>query len=256
MENASAIFYAENSVTGNQSSEALVAHEIAHQWFGNMASEKTFAHLWLSEGFATYLTDIYLEQKYGKDTLQKRLQEERQEVLDFSRQWNGPVVDSVSALLDLLNANSYQKGAWVLHMLRRRLGDTVFQKVIQTYYAQYKGGNADTNDFQKVAERVSGKSVDVFFRQWLFTPGVPRLQVQWWEEQGQLVLTVKQQQAQPFQFPLQIGICGQGGAMTTEKVRITRGEETFRLKGYTNIRQVVLDPEVALLFEGAVTKGK
>jgi aminopeptidase N len=68
MENASAIFYSESSVTGKGGVEDLLAHEIAHQWFGDMVSEKSFAHLWLSEGFATYFTDLYFEKKYGKDS--------------------------------------------------------------------------------------------------------------------------------------------------------------------------------------------
>src|SRR5207249_666261 len=72
MENASAIFYAENSVNGERTSEDLLAHEIAHQWFGDMASETSFEHLWLSEGFATYFTDLYFEKKYGKEAMVTR----------------------------------------------------------------------------------------------------------------------------------------------------------------------------------------
>lgn len=74
MENAGAIFYSEYSVNGYRGEERLIAHEIVHQWFGNMATEKSFAHFWLSEGFATYLTHIYLESKYGMDSLKKQMQ--------------------------------------------------------------------------------------------------------------------------------------------------------------------------------------
>jgi aminopeptidase N len=111
-------------VNGKRSVEPTIAHEIVHQWFGDMASEKTFAHLWLSEGFANYLTNIYWEHKYGKEEANKRLIEEREKVISFSRINNLPVVDSISELMDLLNANSYQKGSWVLHMLRAEGGDT------------------------------------------------------------------------------------------------------------------------------------
>ncbi|HVK96380.1 MAG TPA: M1 family metallopeptidase, partial [Flavisolibacter sp.] len=141
MENASAIFYSETSVTGDRSSEDLIAHEIVHQWFGNMASEKYFSHLWLSEGFATYLTNVYIEQKYGRDSMNQRLQQDRAAVIKFLKTKALPVVDSVSKLMELLNANSYQKGSWFLHMLRNRVGDNNFQKIIQAYYNEFKGSN-------------------------------------------------------------------------------------------------------------------
>ena len=79
MENASAIFYAESTVNGKSEDESLMAHEITHQWFGDMATEKSFAHLWLSEGFATYFTHIYIESKYGTDSLNKEMQRDRNE---------------------------------------------------------------------------------------------------------------------------------------------------------------------------------
>lgn len=94
MENAGAIFYYENSVTGQRGEEGLFAHEIVHQWFGDMATEKSFAHLWLSEGFATYLTHIYMESKYGSDSLANRLKEDRLSVLGFVKESKRPVVDS------------------------------------------------------------------------------------------------------------------------------------------------------------------
>ena len=122
MENASAIFYYEESAEGKKAMEDILAHEIAHQWFGDMASEKNFSHLWLSEGFATYFEDMYLGARYGPDSMNKKLIEDRKAVIIFADHSNRPVVDSVSPLLSLLNANSYQKGSWVLHMLRKRYG--------------------------------------------------------------------------------------------------------------------------------------
>jgi len=141
MENAGAIFYAESSVTGYRSEEALLAHEIAHQWFGDMATEKSFAHLWLSEGFATYFAHIYIEEKYGKERFTKEMQAERDKIIGFVKRSRKPVVDPVSPYMDLLNTNSYEKGSWVLHMLRRQFGDSVFKKSIRTYYETYAGKN-------------------------------------------------------------------------------------------------------------------
>lgn len=151
MENAGAIFYFEESV-GDKGIEELMAHEIAHQWFGDAATEKSWPHLWLSEGFATYMTNYYLERKYGPDTLQKRLTQQRGKVLRYEAQRFTPVVDTAvrSNYMQLLNANSYEKGGWVLHMLRRKLGDDAFWQGIRAYYAQYRGRNAGTEDFEAV----------------------------------------------------------------------------------------------------------
>ncbi len=125
MENAGAIFYYEGSVTGNRTVHDLISHEIVHQWFGNHATEKNFAHLWLSEGFATYLTHVYIESIYGTDSLNKRMADDRTTVLDFVKNMKRPVVDSTSDYMKLLSPNSYQKGSWVLHMLRRLAAATV-----------------------------------------------------------------------------------------------------------------------------------
>ena len=256
MENASAIFYAENTVTGTRSSEGLIAHEIAHQWFGNTATEKSFAHLWLSEGFASYMTHLYLESKYGRDTLLNGLKKDRDKIVLFQKRWKQPVVDSTSELMDLLNANSYQKGSWVLHMLRTEVGDAVFQKIIQSYYQQYKGRNANTKDFQQIVEAATGKNWETFFHQWLSIPGHPQLQVQWQQTADRTIqVTVKQLQTTPFVFPLRIALRTQSGALPMHKLQITKREETFTLKGFPNIQQLALDPLTELLFEGNVAKG-
>jgi aminopeptidase N len=253
MENASAIFYAENSVTGKGGVEDLLAHEIAHQWFGDMASEKSFTHLWLSEGFATYFTDIYWQQKYGEEAFRKRLQKERNEVIQFVKTTDHPVVDSVSSYMDLLNPNSYQKGGWILHMLRNVVGDSVFQKIIQSYYQQYKGGNADTRDFEAVAEKVSGKDLKWFFDQWLYRPGIPKLNANWKTEGNEIKVEIKQTGSQIFQFPLEIGIVSADGKMTIQKLSIKSKEEEFKVETSFKPVKLVLDPNTNLLFEGTVT---
>lgn len=252
LENANTIFYAENSVTGTRKSETLVAHEIAHQWFGNMATEKSFAHLWLSEGFATYMTIVYMENKYGADTARAMLAEDRQQVASFAKSSDRPVVDSISGYMQLLNANSYQKGGWVLHMLRHELGDPVFYKSIRSYYARYAGKNADTRDLQQVFETVSGKDLSVFFRQWLHTPGIPRLDVQynWSEKDKKLTVTVNQLQKTAFQFPLELGIQTTDSKMQLQTLKITAATQSFVIPAARKPVQVKLDPAVNLLFDG------
>ncbi len=168
-ENASAIFYSERSIKGDRKVEALLVHEIAHQWFGNSGTEKDWQPIWLSEGFATYMTHLYLENKYGIDTLLKRMKVDREQVVAFSKKRNTAVVDTsvASYFMELLNANSYQKGGWVLHMLRRRLNYDIFWKGIRKYYADFAGHNAATDDFRAAMETVSGQNLKQFFQQWL-----------------------------------------------------------------------------------------
>lgn len=257
MENASAIFYSEFSVNGHRGEESLLAHEIAHQWFGDMATEKSFAHLWLSEGFATYLTHIYIESRYGADSLNKRMRGEREEIIDFVKTSHRSVVDSTSNYMSLLNANSYQKGGWILHMLRRQLGDSVFHKSIKEYYANYAGKNADTKDLQKIFETVSGKNLEKFFRQWLYTPVNPELKISWKyiDKEKKVLITVDQlQQSAPFEFPLEITIGSLSAKPQVRQLSISKKSETFSFPAGTNKITITADPFTSLLFEGKITE--
>ena len=248
MENASCIFYSERSVTGNRKWEDVLAHEIAHQWFGDMASEKSFAHLWLSEGFATYFTDMYIEHKYGKDSATKRLQKERKEAIEFATYSSHSVVDSTSSLMSLLNANSYQKGAWVLHMLRNEVGDSVFHKTIQTYYQQYKGSNADTRDFEAVAEKVSGKELKWFFDQWLYQPGIPRLDISYFIDKNEVEVNISQKQKRVYKIPLEVKIIDVDGKIILKKIFIDQISVETKIKIDKSIKSVEFDPDASLLF--------
>lgn len=251
MENASAIFYYEKSVS-SPTAEGLMAHEIAHQWFGNTATEKNWQHIWLSEGFATYMANLYMEHKYGLDTLNKALAEDRKTIIQFSKKRNTPIVDTSygNDMMQLLNAFSYQKGGWVLHMLRRKLSDTIFWKGIRAYYAAYAGKNANTEDLQKVFENVSHQSLATFFKQWLYTPGVPKLAVEWKynEKKKAIVGTVTQQQDNLFEFPLEIAV-----SINSEKVYkiidISGRSTPFDIPAVAPT-SLTLDPHTNLLFEG------
>ena len=253
LENANTIFYHENSITGNRSSETLLSHEIAHQWFGNMATEKSFAHIWLSEGFATYMTILYMENKHGADTARNILEDARQQVLAFAQTNEHPVVDDTKDYMELLNANSYQKGGWILHMLRRQLGDSIFWKSIRSYYAAYAGKNADTKDLQHIFEKVSGKDLSTFFQQWLYTPGIPKLGVSWsyLANEKKISITIKQLQKNPFSFPLELQLKNK-----TKTINVSKQEETFVIPVQEKPAQLVLDPKLSLLFMATVTEKK
>jgi aminopeptidase N len=249
LENANTIFYAESSVNGSRKSEGTIVHEIAHQWFGDMATETDWAHLWLSEGFATYMTILYFENKTGVDTARMMLREDRAQIIAFHKTKQRPVVDtSVKDYMELLNANSYQKGGWVLHMLRQELGDEVFRNGIRTYYARYAGKNASSDDLRKVLEEVSKKDLKQFFRQWLYTSGHPVLEMKWEYDKAKKVVNAKivQKQENIFQFPLEIGISKQ-----KKLVMIKDRETSVSIPSVTMPENIELDPDVKLLFESS-----
>jgi aminopeptidase N len=245
MENASAIFYFENSV-GDKGVEELMAHEIAHQWFGDAVTETSFKNLWLCEGFATYMTNCYLENKYGIDTLKKRLIKDRKKVIRFERERLTPVIDTAvkSNYLQLLNANSYEKGGWVLHMLRRKLGDTLFWKGIRAYYAKYENGNANTADLEKIMEAVSGQDLSVFFKEWLYKSGHPDLGITWKYDAEQKVVSVifTQKQNTLFEFPLSYKIEGH-----LHTVYIKYRETIISVPSPEKPAGIAIDPAVNLL---------
>ncbi|HWB26661.1 MAG TPA: M1 family aminopeptidase [Chitinophagaceae bacterium] len=259
MENASAIFYYEKSVS-NPGAEALMAHEIAHQWFGDNATEKNWQHLWLSEGFATYMTHLYHENKYGLDSFNKRMETDRKAVIAFSKKRHTPVVDTTygNDMMQLLNANSYQKGGWVLHMLRRKLGDSTFWKSIRTYYATYAGKNANTTDLERIFENVSGKNLSQFFTQWLYTPGQPGLAIEWKYDAGTKAvhITVQQQQDVLFHFPLEIALAGGSSSSITKTFDVKDKTTSFSVPVAFKPTTLNVDPNVNLLFEGTVKEIK
>ncbi|MGJ8661977.1 MAG: M1 family aminopeptidase, partial [Bacteroidota bacterium] len=250
MENAGNIFYSEESVTGTGSCEALMAHEIAHQWFGNSASEATWHDIWLSEGFATYFTNLYFEHAYGKDKLKERVIKERAEVIAFSKSNPVPVINqSITNYMELLNTNSYQKGAMILHMLRRELGDSSFFVNIRRYYDAYKYRNAATIDFQILLENNTGKDLDYFFKQWFKEVGQPELAVKWKATSKGVKIKVKQTQKQyMFDFPLDVKIISNNGESHVLTIRINSKKHRFELQGM-DVQSIEVDPDEWLLFE-------
>jgi aminopeptidase N len=245
MENASAIFYDEKLI-GVKFDEELLAHEIAHQWFGDAVTEKSWKNLWLSEGFATYMTNCYLEHKYGTDSLKKREAIDREKVIGFERRHYAPVVDTTikTNFVQLLNANSYEKGGWALHMLRRKLGDTLFWKGISTYYAKYKNQNANTADLEQVMEQTSGQDLQQFFNQWLYNAGHPDLKIVWMYNPTDKAVSITVTQKQPvlFQFPLEYAIDGK-----VYTANISEKETQINIPADVKPVALVPDPNVNLL---------
>jgi len=142
----------------NQSLEEVVAHEIAHQWFGDSVTESTWSDLWLSEGFATYFAGLVLEKYDGEDSFRAYMKRGADAYFAFEKNIRIPIHDTETEdLFKLLNQNNYEKGAWVLHMLRGQLGDDAFFRGLKIYYNAHKESTASSDDLRSALEKASGQ---------------------------------------------------------------------------------------------------
>jgi aminopeptidase N len=201
------------------------------------------------------MTNVYLENKYGEDILKQRMSADRKTVFDFEKQRFTPIVDTAvkDNFMQLLNANSYQKGGWVLHMLRRKLGEDAFWTGIRSYYQKYDGGNASTADLQAEMQNASGMDLTQFFKQWLYTPGHLHLSVKWRYDPAEKVvnLEIGQIQNEVYECTLEVSINGE-----IHKVDIKDKFSTFQVPVTDTPTSVVLDPNVNLLAEFDLVKGE
>src|SRR3989440_1377281 len=264
MENSSAIVFPSGLFSGRTSDkmsarfdvpkrlEEVVAHEIAHQWFGDSVTESTWADLWLSEGFATYFAGLFVEKYDGEDAFREYMRNAAQRYFNYEKQTSNPIHDTATTnLMKLLNPNNYEKGAWVLHMLRSQLGDEAFFKGLRDYYNVHASANASTEDLRGALEKSSGKNLKEFFARCVYGTGHPRYQVLWGVNDDRTVLkvTVNQlQDGEAFLDPLPIEI-----TVDAEKVRRTIYPKskvamlTIPLKGKLTLTE--FDPNDTLLKE-------
>jgi aminopeptidase N len=248
MENSSAIFLTER-VGRMDSADGLLAHEIAHQWFGDAVTEHEWPHVWLSEGFATYFTSVFFEMVDGEDVgAASRARSEGSYLR--SDAVARPVIDAEPEnLFRVLSANSYQKGAWVLHMLRATVGDEAFFAGIRRYYSDHLHGTALSADFQKIMEETSGKELGWLFEQWLYRPGYPQVEVEhsWDARASELRVQVRQgQQWRGFRFQLDLEAEGEGYSLRrTFEVRDRESSFEWELPGAP--QRVEADPDNKIL---------
>ena len=174
----------------------VISHEIAHQWFGDSVTESTWSDLWLSEGFATYFAGLFLQRFESEDAFQQYMNNAAIAVFAFEKKARVPIFDrDTEDLMALLNANNYQKGAWVLHMLRSDLGDAAFFRGIRNYYEAHKSATASSEDLRAALEKASGKNLRPFFARWVYDSGHPQYELAWYwlgNREVRMVLTQKQ----------------------------------------------------------------
>lgn len=259
MEAASAIMYGENSVTGERSLRwrNVVIHEIAHQWFGNAVTESDWDEVWLSEGFATYFTLLFIEHAYGRDEFVAGLRAAADRV--FAQYADDPayriVHDDLHDMSRVTSGATYQKGAWVLHMLRGRMGDEAFWRGIRSYYRRHMNGNASTTDFRLAMEEASGLDLKSFFQQWLYSGGNPHLEG-WWDYDPtaravRIELNQIQSDGPTYALRLEIGIHHDGQVLPSfiETVELDGRFHRFVIPMVSEPTQVTLDPNVWTLFQ-------
>ena len=222
----------------DQPATELIAHEAAHQWFGDLFTCADWSHLWLNEGFATYLALLYFEETRGVDEFRARLFDARRAYLIEDRgAARRPTVSNVwKEPEDLLDTRCYQGAAARLHLLRFVLGDDVFRRGVRTYAAENAGKSVVTADFQRAMEKVSGRELDDFFEQWFEGRGYPEFQIDWeWDEdEAEVRLEVEQVQAHAdgtpavFRTPVDVEIRDERGTRL-HRLEIDERRERFEL---------------------------
>jgi aminopeptidase N len=257
-EYASAIFYGEKGVNAGR---GPVVHEIAHQWFGNAVTERDWDDVWLSEGFATYFALLFTEHDEGRDAFVDGLARSRAQVLQAEQKLpDTPVIHrNLSDMSKVLNNLVYQKGGWVLHMLRGEVGTEQFWSAIREYYRRYRDQNVSTPELRAVFEQVSGKDLGWFFSQWLTRPGVPKLEATWRYLPARKAIEVTVTQVQPaesFRLSVEVGITPRGdGRPKVERLDVNgrTATRTFTVDGEP--AALTLDPNTWLLMDaGPVTR--
>jgi aminopeptidase N len=254
METASAIFYGENLVNGKRDVRLrnVVIHEIAHQWFGNAVTESTWDDAWLSEGFATYFTMLFQEYAYGTSVYVDELKKARTRIFNFyNKDSTYKIIDNRTAEEGpVTNDMTYQKGAWVLHMLREKMGHEVFKEGIRAYYQKFYNKNVTTDDFFAEMQKFTKAPLSTFRNQWLHHPEVLNLQVAWRYDSAssQVEITIDQKQSTGFYFeaPVEIEIV----ESTDKKIislDISGRTSTFKFKADKKPVALLADPRTTLL---------
>ncbi|MEI6872894.1 MAG: M1 family metallopeptidase, partial [Verrucomicrobiota bacterium] len=234
-------------------SNSLVAHELAHQWFGDLVTCKEWSHTWLNEGFATYYDWLWQGYFHGEDETLYHLYNNAKGILSNTNEKRGIVSRKFTDPSENFTYLSYPKGAWVLHMLRSELGPTLYRECVKTYLERHAYGSVTSDDFRNVVEELSGRSFERFFDQWLHGVGVPILDVDYsWDEKTHLAkITVNQTQkiseeTPLFQFPLSLRFNAEG-VVHERVVQVRERAESFYIPLSSEPTLLRLNPRSTLL---------
>ena len=235
-------------------SQGLVAHELAHQWWGDYVTCREWSHMWLNEGFATYYERLYREYHDGEAAFRYAMHRTHRQVVERDRDEPRPIVtEFFNRRGPRNNANIYIKGASVLHMLRATLGDDDFHRVIRRYAEANRFGPVDTYDLMRAVREVTGRNLDGFFEQWVFLAGHPDFRVRERYDGERSVLTLRVEQTQEtgdlvpvFRVPVTVEIATDS-ATVRHAVLVEDARETFTLHVDSRPRYVLFDPDDVVL---------
>ena len=228
--------------------EFFLAHELAHQWFGQAVGWKNYHEQWLSEGFAQYFAALYAKEKRGEDAFRDVLRQFRRWAIEDSDQ--GPVylgyrLGHIKGESRVFRALVYNKGAAVLHMLRRLIGDEAFFAGIKRFYADNRFKKAGTDDLRKAMEAASGRDLDRFFERWIYDNGIPRLRYSTAVE-GQELIVRFEQAGEIYDVPVTVAVTYTDGKIAEFIVlgeRRRQREASLPLTG--TVRSVEVNPDGA-----------
>ena len=238
--------------------EGLVSHELAHQWFGDVVTCKSWQHIWLNEGFATFLAFAWDEHERGKDEyaaeifrLMREVAEKDTVEHEYGLMW--PTYARPDMVFGRVGSNPYSKGASVLHMLRRSLGDELFWQCVRHYLKQHAWKTAETDDFRKVIDDVSGRSFERFFHQWVYRPGLPHVRVSysWDEDAKEARLTFEQTQkitekSPAFDVDIDVWLVADDGSAAKHVAHMDTRTSGLTMKCDKEPAQICIDPQLSL----------
>jgi aminopeptidase N len=238
-------------------SHGLVAHELAHQWWGNLITTKNWSNAWLNEGFTSYFDLLYTEHDLGLDEFAMRLRATKNSYFgeDRSRYRRNVVTNLFEDPEQMFDSHTYRKGALVMHMLRTTLGDKLFWKAINYYATTNREKSVETSDFRRAIEESTGKPLEKFFAQWIHSAGYPELKVSWrWNASRNTVnLDVSQTQdvdslTPLFDFDVNVMMTGDFGSRSFD-VRVSKENQTFVFSAPARPSRVEFDPAGDMLMK-------
>jgi aminopeptidase N len=250
MEHQTITSYGYLLITGDNRYDHVNAHEIAHHWFGDAVTLEDWKNIWLNEGFASYCEALWTEHKEGKNAYLKYMK-------DFDYGYFSGTVYAPNGFIDnmAIYATIYQKGAWVLHMLRGVVGDEIFFKAVRAYFERYKYKNAETSELIEVFEEFYGSTLDWFFEEWVYKgTGRPRYEYSWKFEdfQGQkgsgkytvrLQLNqVQKDDLEVYKMPVKVTVVTEAGEKEFSVFNDKR-EQSFLLTVDATPKEVFIDRE-------------
>ncbi|HII46466.1 M1 family metallopeptidase [Pyrobaculum aerophilum] len=234
------------------SSDPLVAHEMAHMWFGDLVTAKDWAHIAINESFATFIEALWTEAHKGREEYLYEIYTNFKTYLgEFSRRYSRPIVTNLYKIPDeVFDRHAYEKGSVVLHTLRSILGDDVFRKALKLFLERHRYKAVDFEDLRKAFEETAGRDLEWFWRQFWYSAGHPVLKVSWSYSEGAIKLQIKQAQGEDsypvYTLPLEIKIVYEDGRREVKEVFLNMKEVTLYIEG-GKPKYICVDPSFKII---------